>query len=148
MSHRRPCSLRGALFAAVLLTVLPLLAVGCAPTDPREAALAERAAWTISVERWLQGEDGTVLVTARATGPVHAELKSLTVRIDLLDAEGAVLREDWRALDLSGFSRGVTQELVLKLPAVETTVEGLRLDPMPDPTPDQQARMEELPPAA
>ncbi len=104
--------------------VLLLLAGGCAPSDPLEAALAERAAWKVDVIRWLQDDDGNIVVSLRVGGPVHAELQTLTVRIELLDGDGGVLREDWRELKLSGISRGVTKELMMRLAPIEATIEG------------------------
>ena len=89
----------------VFLLVLAFLA-GCAPADPRQRILAERADWRVDVLSWAMAEGGKMTVSVRVSGPVQSELEQLTVRLDMLDGQDQQVGSVWRTLDLSGVQRG------------------------------------------
>ena len=130
--------------AAVLLVAVTL--PGCGPSDPRERVLRERARWQVSqLGQWAMGEDGTITLRLRVSGPVQSKLQTLTVRVEFLDASGESLGPVWRPLDLSGVQRGGPKDLVLRLRAPEgVDVEGIVVDTVPSPAPDEIPHIDEL----
>ena len=128
--------------AAGLLIAVGLL--GCAPSDPRERVLEQRARWNVTLLSWAQGRDGTLTLNARVSGPVNSDLRQLTVRLLLQDAAGNAVDHEWRTLDLSGIERGGPQDIMLRLTAREVEVEGIGIDTVPAPTADEIPHIVEL----
>lgn len=90
-------------------------------------------------------EDGTIKLNARVSGPVHSKLERLTVRIVLQDAAGDPVKHEWRTLDLSGIERGGPEDILLRLQAPEGAgVEGVGIDTVPAPDPEDLPHIEEL----
>ena len=106
--------------------------------------LEERGRWNVELLSWAAGEDGRLLLGARISGPVHARLRELTIRIDLLDAEEQSLGREWWTLDVSGIKRGGPEDISIRLAAPDFEVEGIRFDPVLAPTPDEEAHIREL----
>ena len=125
--------------------VLPVSLAGCGPGDPRERMLEERARWKVTTLSWAMGEDGTIKLNTRVSGPVRSKLERLTVRIVLQDAAGNPVKHEWRTLDLSGIRRGGPEDIPLTLHAPEgASVEGLGIDTVPAPGPEDIPHIEEL----
>lgn len=131
-------------FLWLALSFLAALLVGCGPRDPRAAVLEQRAAWDVELLSTVIREDGSALAQFRLSGPVNRKLDRLTVRIDLLDGEGAVLRSDWHVFDLTDIERGVPTEKLVALPATDPAPEGITFDTVLAPTVEQEARIAEL----
>ena len=130
---------------APTLLLLAVLFSACAPADPVARVLEERARWKVEPISWAIVEDGSINLSARISGPVRSELETLTFRIELLDATEDMIDHEWRTVDLAGFERGVSQELMFSLAAREATVDGLRIDPVYDPTPEESRQIKEIP---
>jgi len=130
-----------ALVASLLLAVC---LVGCGPTDPRERVLEERSRWNVTLLSWAQGADGTLTLNARVSGPVNSDLERLTVRLLLQDAAGNSVDHEWRTLDLSGIQRGGPEDIMLRLAARDVGVEGIGIDTVPTPAPDELPHIVEL----
>ena len=70
---------------------------------------------------------------------------SLRGRESLKDAAGNPVKHEWRTLDLSGIQRGGPEDIRLKLQAPEgTSVEGIGIDTVPVPAPEDIPHIEEL----
>jgi len=130
-----------ALAASLLLAVC---LAGCGPSDPREHVLEERARWNVTLLSWAQGQDGTLTLNARVSGPVNSDLERLTVRLLLQDAAGNPVDQEWRTLDLSGIKRGGPEDIMLRLAPREVDVEGIGIDTVPAPAPDELPYIVEL----
>ena len=130
-------------FLAGLLLLAVSLA-GCGPSDPRERILSERARWTVTPLSWSMGEDGRITLSARVVGPVRSKIDRLTVRIEMRDAQGGVVGHEWRTLDLSGVQRGGPEDVLIRLPASEGSVEQLTIDLVLQPGPQEIPHIEEL----
>ncbi len=125
------------------LTIV-LSGAGCGPQDPRQAVLDERARWSVELTGFIQTAD-TVQATLRLSGPVNAKLRTLTVRIELIDGAEQRIAEVWEPLDVSGIQRGTPTELRVRLAGPYPEVAGMWAEVVADPTPEQQARIVELP---
>lgn len=134
--------LRGAAAAAAL--VIALAAAGCGG-DPYLDALEERARWTVTLTSWVGDESGYRLTT-RLVGPPNSALDTLTVAIDLLDAEGGRLERVWHTYDLAEVPRGGPKDVSLRVPAPAggQTVEGISVSLVLDPTAGEREMIEEL----
>jgi hypothetical protein len=135
--------------ARVLVTTAGLLLIAsllnCAPSDPRERILQERARWKVSTLDWAMDANGAITLGARVSGPPQSRLEQLTVRVLLQDAAGNPVAHEWRTLDLSGIERGGPEDLLLRLQAPEgATVEGIGIDTVPVPGPDEIPHIVEL----
>ena len=136
--------------ARYLVPAAGLLALGvllhCGPSDPRERILEERARWRVStLGQWAMGPDGAITLNLRVSGPVRSELERLTVRVLFQDAAGNALAQEWRTLDLSGIRRGGPEDILLRLRAPEgARVEGIGIDTVPVPAPEDIPHIEEL----
>jgi len=129
--------------AAVLVLLVSLAGCGCG--DPRERLLEDRARWKVANLSWAMGDDGTITLMTRVSGPVNSELEQLTVRIVMQDAAGNPVKHEWRTLDLSGIQRGGPEDIRLKLQAPEgASVEGIGIDTVPVPGPEDLPHIEEL----
>ena len=127
----------------LVLLVLP----HCGPSDPHERILEDRARWKVSNLGWAMDDEGAITLNVRVSGPVRSSLDRLTVRILLQDAAGNSVTDEWRTLDLSGIERGGPEDLLLRLQAPEgTSVEGIGIDTVPVPGPDDIPHIEELRP--
>lgn len=131
---------------AALAVGLPLVLclAACGPSDPRERVLRDRARWTVTLESWSVRDDGAINLSTRVSGPVRSRLERLTVHIVLQDGEGNALDHEWRTLDLSGIERGGPKHVLLRLEPREFDVEGIGVDTVPDPGPDEIPHIEEL----
>lgn len=133
-------SARASLFL-LLATVPP----ACAPADPATRVLEERARFKVEPVSWAVVDDGSINLSARLSGPVRSELEELTFRIELLDAAEEVIDREWYTVDLTDFKRGVPKEVLISLAPPGATVDGLRIDPVLDPTPEESRYIKELP---
>jgi hypothetical protein len=119
--------------------------VGCSPSDPQARILQERARWKVATLSWAMAEDGAITLSTRVSGPAQSTLERLTVRIVLQDAAGNPVHHEWRTLDLSGIERGGPEDILLRLQAPEgARVDGLGIDTVPAPTPEDIPHLEEL----
>ena len=130
--------------AVVVCLLLAVCLAGCGPSDPRARVLEERARWTVTLLSWAQGQDGTLTLNARVSGPVNSKLERLTVRLVLQDAAGDAVDHEWRTLDLSGIERGGPEDIMLRLAARDVGVEGIGIDTVPSPAPDEIPHIVEL----
>lgn len=135
---------RKAVPAAALLAIVMACIVGCGPTDPRERVLEERSQWKVQLLDWAVRDDGTISVSARLSGPPSGDLKQLTVKLLLQDASGTTMGHEWRTLDLSGIRRGGPEDVTLRIPPRETPIEGIGIDPVLAPTPEDEPHIPEL----
>ena len=133
-----------ALAAAIASVLLAAALGGCGPSDPRERVLTERARWKVNLLSWAMSPDGSINLSTRVSGPTHAELKQLTVRILFLDAEGNTVDRAWQTLDLSGIARGGPEDILLRLAPRGQAVEGIGIDPVHAPGPDDLPHIPEL----
>jgi hypothetical protein len=125
--------------------LLALGVAGCGPSDPRERLLEERVRWKVTTLDWAVNEDGAITLGTRVSGPVYSDLERLTVRILLKDGAGNTVGQEWRTLDLSGIERGGPEDLMLRLQApAGVSVEGIGIDLVPAPGPDEIPHLEEL----
>jgi hypothetical protein len=118
----------------------------CGPSDPRERILEERERWKVStLGQWAMSQDGAITLNLRVSGPVQSELEQLTVRVLFQDATGNTLAHEWRTLDLSGIQRGGPEDILLRLQApAGASVEGIGVDTVPVPAPEDIPHIEEL----
>ena len=129
--------------ASILLPAL-LLAAGCSSKTPRQKVLEERAAWQIDLLSWAEGAEGLTL-SARLSGPVHAELDTLTFKVEMRDGGGEVVDSAWYSADVSGVERGGPQDFLIRLPASDAgSIEQLSIDPVLAPTDAEAAQIPEL----
>lgn len=135
----RSCSL----YLAGLL-LLALASAGCGPSDPRERILSERAKWSVTPLSWSMGQDGRITLSARLVGPVRSQIDRLTVRVEMRDAQGAVVGHEWWTLDLSEVRRGGPEDVLFRFPAAAAGVEELTIDHVLDPGPEEAPHIEEL----
>ena len=136
--------MKARLAAAAAIPILFVLAAGCGPSDPTERVLHERARWQVALESWALADDGTITLSARVSGPVRSELDRLTVRILFLDAEGNPVGHEWWTLDVSGIERGGPEDVMLRLASRGHDVDGLGIDPVANPDPDEIPNIPEL----
>jgi hypothetical protein len=130
------------------ITVVLVVAAlsGCSPSDPIERALDERTRWNVTLLSWAMSSDGSINLSTRVSGPADAELKQLTVRILLQDAEGNTVDRAWQTLDLSGIERGGPEDILLRLAPRGQAIEGIGIDPVHLPGPDELPHIPELQP--
>ena len=128
---------------AALLLVLPVL-VRCGPSDPQARILSQRASWKVDLLSWAMADDGGITISARLSGPVRSELKRLTVRIEMLNAQGEIVDDVWETLDLSAVQRGGPEDIFIRLPARSTIIEGIGINLVSDPDPEEIQHIEEL----
>ena len=126
----------------LLLGGLLAPAAGCGPADPVQQVLEERARWEAEIVGWTQAED-TVQTSIRVAGPVSAKLRTLTVRIDLVDASGVTIEQVWEPLDVSQAVRGASAEVFVSIPT-RSEVDGLAVVVVTDPTPEESKKIVEL----
>jgi hypothetical protein len=125
--------------------VLGASLAGCSLADPHERVLEERSRWKVTTLSWAMTADGAITLSTRVSGPAQSTLERLTVRIVLQDAAGNPVHHEWRTLDLSGIERGGPEDILLRLQAPEgASVEGLGIDTVPAPTPEDIPHLEEL----
>ena len=122
------------------------LIAGCAPSDPKLEIQEERARWTVQLLSWapVEGASNGINVGLRVSGPPNSKLKQLTYRISLLDTANETVAEDWRTLDLSTVERGGPKDIRLRLDTQGHAVEGLAVDLLLYPTPEEEQRIPEL----
>ncbi len=132
--------------AAIPLLALLVLSTGCGPSDPRERLIEDRARWQVALQSWAMAEDGTITLSARVIGPVRSDLEQLTVRILFQDAAGAAIGHEWWTLDISGIERGGPKDVMLRVASRGLEVEGVGIDPVSVPGPEDIPHIPELRP--
>ena len=130
--------------ALVVCLLHLLLSSACAPSDPREQILSERARWKVTPLSWSMGQDGRITLSARLAGPVRSQIDRLTVRVEMRDAPGAVVSHEWLTLDLAEVRRGGPEDVLFRFPAAAAGVEELTIDHVLDPGPEEAPHIEEL----
>jgi hypothetical protein len=131
---------------ATLLALLAVVASGCGDRDPKEKILQDRARWNVAVQSWSQGEDGTVTIGARLSGPPNSKLAELTVRVKLVDSESEIIETVWHTFDLSDVQRGGPADKIVRVREFPQEVFGAGIDPVLAPTAEEQAQISELQP--
>ena len=131
---------------AALLAILAALASGCGPSDPKEGILQDRARWDVTVQSWSQGQDGTVMIGTRLSGPPNSKLSELTVRVQLVDSDSQIIETVWHTFDLSDVQRGGPADKVIRVREFPQEVSGAGVDPVYTPTAEEQAQIRELQP--
>jgi hypothetical protein len=130
------------------ILLIPILAAvalaGCAPSDPAEAILEQRALWDVRVLSWAQDADGAVNISTRISGPPSSKLDRLTVRVKLLDSAENIVDTVWHTYDLSQAPRGGPADLFIRIPQASESVAALSLDMALIPSPEERERIEEL----
>jgi len=129
-----------------LCFLVAALSVACAPSDPKLEIQEQRARWTVQLLSWapVEGDDEGLNVGLRVSGPPNSGLKQLTYRISMLDAANETLLEDWRTLDLSTVERGGPKDIRLRLDTQGHAIEGLAVDLLLQPTPEEERKIPEL----
>lgn len=130
--------------SAVMLALSVLVSPACGPSDPQAKILQERARWSVAVLDLSQNEEGTVNISTRVSGPPNSTLGSLTVRVQLTDAEDKVIERVWHTFDLSGVERGGPADLPIRVPDFPEEVFGAGVDMVLTPTPEERTHIEEL----
>ena len=130
--------------SAVLLALSALVSTACGPSNPKAKILQERARWNVNVLDLSQNDEGTINISTRVSGPPSSKLRSLTVRVQLTDAEDKVIDRVWHTFDLSGVERGGPADLLIRVPDFPEEVFGAGVDMVLAPTPEEQTQIEEL----
>jgi len=131
---------------SVGLGVLVLAALGpaCATGDPRARVLEDRARWSATLLSWAQSPGpGPVTLAVRLSGPPRSKLDRFTVRVQLHDAEGAVLSSVWHTFDLTDVEGGGPADRSIRIP-IDREVAGASVDGVPQPTEAEQSNLPEL----
>jgi len=134
----------GARIQASLLLAAGVLLAGCAPSDPAQRVLKERARWTVQPLEWVQLDDGAVQIGTRISGPPNSKLAALTVRIDLMDAAGARIESHWYTFDLTAIPRGGPKDVPVRLPPVDQPVDSVQVQLVLEPTEEEATHIREL----
>jgi hypothetical protein len=122
-----------------------VLAVACAPADPRAELLEERARWKVEPLDWATTPDGAIQMTVRVSEPTGgSDLDELTFRIDLLDASAEEADSEWKTVDLAQVGPRGAHEYMLRLDPRPFGVAEIRVDPVTAPTPDEERHIVEL----
>ena len=129
--------------ASLLILFLVVTAPGCKSKSELEKALEERQRWDVLALNWTQNAEQVVMLSTRLSGPPNAAIEQLSVRVTLTDAAGAQVDQVWHVYDLSEVPRGGPKDITIRIPA-DQPVEGLSLDPVPYPTAEERADIEEL----
>jgi hypothetical protein len=120
--------------------------VGCQPSDPREKVLKQRSRWDVQLLSWIQGDDGSIRMTTRLSGPPSSSIADLTVRIDLLDATEQTVKQVWHTFDLAPIARGGPKDVTVLLAAEGLAIEGIGIHRVLEPGPDDEPHIRELQP--
>jgi len=129
-----------------VLATLALLTAGCGPRDPKERILQDRARWDVTVLSWSQGDDGTVTISVRLSGPPNSGLDELTVRLQMFDSESRVIESKWHTFDLSDVPRGGPADKIIRVREFPHEVLGAGIDSVLVPTAEEESRIRELQP--
>ncbi len=121
-----------------------LALAGCAPADPHQRVLKDRARWNVDVLDVSQNNAGTITIATRVSGPPGSNLAQLTVRVQLTGAESEVIESRWHTFDLSGVERGGPADMVIVLPEFAAEVFGAGVDMVLAPTAEERAQIKEL----
>lgn len=122
---------------------LALLAA-CAEKDPEAKLREARARWEVEALGVVEGGEGMLNVSVRVAGPPRSELDQLTVRIELFDADRALLANFWHTFDVSAIPLGAATEISVRVPSPEREVSGVRIDRVLHPTQEEAAHIPEL----
>jgi len=129
----------------LLLVVLAgaVVAHGCGPSDPAEKILAERARWTVSLQRWFPQEED-VFLSLRVQNPRGATLERLTVQVLFLDPGENVVEERWEALAVEDLRTGAAEDRSLIVPAPASGFDAVAVILVTAPDEAQRSRIVEL----
>lgn len=131
---------------ATLLAIVAVVAAGCGDKDPQDSILQDRARWNVAVQSWSQGDDGTVMIGARLSGPPNSKLSELTVRVQLVDSDSQIIETVWHTFDLSDVQRGGPADKIVRVREFPQEVFGAGIDPVLSPTAEERAQISELQP--
>jgi hypothetical protein len=120
-----------------------LLTAGCAPDDPEQVVLKERAKWTVELSSWIQTDDGSLRGTFRIWGPNRSKIDTLTVKL-VVAGVGGGQEEVWQSFDLTRAAGGAPTDFPLSLATSIAEVEGIGVDPVPVPGDADRAHIKEL----
>ena len=137
---RRPHTIVSLVFVALLLCGF---AGACKTKSAWDKVQSERARWTVLALDWTQGQDHTVMLSTRLSGPPNSALDTLTVRVELQDSAGESIKEFWHVYDLSEMPRGGPKDFTLRIPS-DGPADGLIVDVVPHPQASDQAHIREL----
>ena len=130
---------------SLLLLLLAAGLMACQSSDSRSEILKQRARWNVQVQSWASGDDGSLTVGTRISGPVNSTLDQLTFQILMFDADNNLLGEEWRTVSLSEVPRGGPVDRAFKVQAPPEGVENLGISLVLAPTPEQESHIPELP---
>lgn len=120
-----------------------ILLAACGPSDPAERVLAERARWSVSLQRWFPQDDG-VFLALRVQNPRDATLETLTVQVLFLDTDDATVDERWVALPVSGIRSGASVDVTRTIPAPAAPFDSVAVILVTSPDDAQRDRIVEL----
>jgi hypothetical protein len=116
------------LFAAVILV---LVAAACSPPsadDLVRGVVERRNNYTAELKSWTQREDGSLYLDVLVVNNnPEGSLRTLTVLIEQLDADGNVLGASREVLDVVALTAGLGQSVGVTLAGVAPQVEGIIL---------------------
>jgi hypothetical protein len=138
--------MRRSLLVWTSFVILVAGATACAPQDPIAEVHQQRARWRVDLLSWAAGEDGSLALSTRLTGPPRSSLEQLTIRIAMLDALEQPIETAWWTFDLTAIERGGPEDVLFRIPAPESAVEveGLILESVLNPTPEDVPHIREL----
>ena len=136
--------MRGTVGALLAGFVVLLALAGCGETDPAARILDERDRWDVDVLSWATGDDGTVRISLRVSGPVSSSLETLTIRIDLLDAAGESFHTHWEPIDVASIQRGTPTDRLVMVGPQGQAPEAVTMSTMPVPTAEERPHIVEL----
>lgn len=117
---------------------------GCEPSDPTRRILDERDRWQVVVLSWATGDDGSVRISLRVSGPVSSFLETLTIRIDLVDASEVPYYTHWEVIDVASIERGTPTDLLVMIDPQPQAPEAISMSMMPEPTAEERPHIVEL----
>ena len=138
--------MRRSLLVWTSFVILALGAMSCAPQDPVAEIHQQRARWQVDLLGWAAGDDGSFAVSTRLTGPPKSSLEQLSIRIAMLDALEQPIDKTWWTFDLTTIERGGPKDVLFKIKAPESAaeVEGLILEAVLNPAPEDVPHIREL----
>jgi hypothetical protein len=137
---------RRVLAAVLVAGLLPVLASCGGPEDPAKRAREQRARWNVTLLDWSQSPDGAVTLSTRVSGPPNSDLDQLTVLVQLFDADENEIDRTWHTFDLSDVQRGGPADKIIRIRDLPGEVAGAGIDPVLDPTADDEPHIPELNP--
>ena len=115
----------------VAAVVLLLVAAACSPPSADElvrGVVEQRNNYTAELKSWTQREDGSLYLDVLVVNNnAESSLRTLTVLIEQLDADGNVLGATREVLDVVTLTAGLGQSVGVTLAGAAPQVEGIRL---------------------